>query len=87
MLYPRAPELAPADAYLNTDGAPINLAQYRGKNVVLIDFWTYSCINCQRTLPYLTTWYQKYKDQGLVIIGIHTPEFSFEHVEANVADA
>jgi thiol-disulfide isomerase/thioredoxin len=73
--------------YLNTNGQPISLAQYRGKNVVLLDFWTYSCINCQRTLPYLTTWYSKYKDQGLVIIGVHTPEFAFEHEESNVADA
>jgi cytochrome c biogenesis protein CcdA/thiol-disulfide isomerase/thioredoxin len=86
-LYPRAPELVSPDAYLNTGGAPITLSQYRGKNVVLLDFWTYSCINCQRTLPYLTSWYGKYKDQGLVIIGVHTPEFSFDHVKANVADA
>lgn len=85
--YHLAPELATADAYLNTDGKPITLAQYRGKNVVLIDFWTYSCINCIRTLPYVTSWYEKYKDQGLVVIGVHTPEFAFEHVEANVADA
>jgi cytochrome c biogenesis protein CcdA/thiol-disulfide isomerase/thioredoxin len=85
--YHLAPELPAGDAYLNTGGQPISLAQYRGKNVVLIDFWTYSCINCIRTLPYVTSWYQKYKDQGLVIIGVHTPEFSFEHVESNVADA
>ena len=85
--YQKAPELAQADAYLNTDGKPINLAQYKGKDVVLVDFWTYSCINCLRTIPYLTTWYGKYKDQGLVIIGVHTPEFSFEHQESNVADA
>jgi cytochrome c biogenesis protein CcdA/thiol-disulfide isomerase/thioredoxin len=85
--YKKAPELAHPDAYLNTGGLPITLAQYRGKDVVLVDFWTYSCINCQRTLPYLTTWYGKYKDQGLVIIGVHTPEFAFEHLQANVADA
>jgi cytochrome c biogenesis protein CcdA/thiol-disulfide isomerase/thioredoxin len=85
--YPKAPELVTPDGYLNTGGKPITLAQYRGKDVVLIDFWTYSCINCQRTLPYLTTWYSKYKDQGLVIIGVHTPEFAFEHVESNVAAA
>lgn len=85
--YPLAPELAGIDGYLNTGGKPITLAQYRGKNVVLIDFWTYSCINCLRTIPYLTTWYSKYKDEGLVIIGVHTPEFAFEHVEQNVADA
>ncbi len=86
-IYPKAPELAGIDGYLNTDGQPINLAQYKGKDVVLIDFWTYSCINCLRTLPYTEAWYQKYKDQGLVIIGVHTPEFAFEHVEANVAAA
>jgi thiol-disulfide isomerase/thioredoxin len=85
--YPLSPELASPDAYLNTGGKPITLAQYRGKNVVLIDFWTYSCINCLRTVPYLTSWYQKYKDQGLVIIGVHTPEFAFEHVQQNVQDA
>jgi cytochrome c biogenesis protein CcdA/thiol-disulfide isomerase/thioredoxin len=85
--YPKAPELATADAYLNTNGQAINLAQYKGKNVVLIDFWTYSCINCQRTLPYLAKWYGKYKDQGLVIIGIHTPEFAFEHEQSNVVAA
>lgn len=85
--YKKAPELVHPDAYLNTNGMPITLAQYRGKDVVLVDFWTYSCINCQRTLPYLTTWYGKYKDQGLVIIGVHTPEFAFEHLESNVQDA
>ncbi|HEY6021335.1 MAG TPA: redoxin family protein, partial [Candidatus Paceibacterota bacterium] len=58
----------------------------RGK-VVLVDFWTYSCINCLRTLPYEKELYDKYKDQGLVIVGVHTPEFAFEHVESNVADA
>ena len=87
LIYPKAPELAGIDGYLNTGGQPISLAQYKGKDVVLIDFWTYSCINCLRTVPYLTTWYSKYKDEGLVIIGVHTPEFAFEHVEQNVADA
>jgi cytochrome c biogenesis protein CcdA/thiol-disulfide isomerase/thioredoxin len=91
--YQQAPELAGIDGYLNTpsnfsgQATPINLAQYKGKDVVLIDFWTYSCINCLRTLPYLEAWYAKYKDQGLVIIGVETPEFVFEHVEANVSDA
>jgi len=85
--YKLAPELASPDAYLNTGGQPITLAQYRGKDVVLVDFWTYSCINCQRTLPYLTKWYAKYKDQGLVIIGVHTPEFAFEHLVPNVQAA
>jgi thiol-disulfide isomerase/thioredoxin len=74
-------------AWLNTpDGQPLDLASLKGK-VVLLDFWTYSCINCQRTLPYLTAWYDKYKDDGLVIIGVHTPEFGFEKVQSNVAAA
>jgi cytochrome c biogenesis protein CcdA/thiol-disulfide isomerase/thioredoxin len=86
-LYPKAPQLVSPDAYLNTGGQAINLAQYKGKDVVLIDFWTYSCINCQRTIPYLNSWYAKYKNYGLVIIGVSTPEFAFEHVESNVAAA
>ncbi|MEJ2664548.1 MAG: cytochrome c biogenesis protein DipZ [Spirochaetia bacterium] len=65
---------------------PINPATLRGK-VVLIDFWTYSCINCIRTLPYLTAWDKKYRDQGLVIIGVHSPEFAFERETANVKQA
>ena len=56
-------------------------------NVVLIDFWTYSCINCIRTLPYLRTWYERYADDGLVIVGVHTPEFHFEKVYENVVQA
>jgi cytochrome c biogenesis protein CcdA/thiol-disulfide isomerase/thioredoxin len=87
MRYHLAPELVSPDGYLNTGGAPINLAQYRGKDVVLLDFWDYSCINCERTLPYLTSWYAKYKDEGLVVIGVHTPEFAFEHDPANVEAA
>ena len=69
-----------------TDGAPLTLADLTGK-VVLVDFWTYSCINCQRVLPFTTAWAEKYKDDGLVVIGVHTPEFAFERVEANVRDA
>lgn len=73
--------------WLNTTGGEaLDLEELRGK-VVLIDFWTYSCINCQRTLPYLTAWDQRYRDQGLVIIGVHSPEFAFEKVPENVADA
>ena len=86
-MYPKAPELASPDGYLNTNGQPVSLAGYRGKNVVLVDFWTYSCINCQRTIPYLNSWYAKYHDQGLIIIGVSTPEFTFEHVMSNVAAA
>ncbi|HEY5383410.1 MAG TPA: redoxin domain-containing protein, partial [Candidatus Paceibacterota bacterium] len=85
--YQKAPELAGIDGYLNTvDGQPITLASLKGK-VVLVDFWTYSCINCLRTIPYLNAWYAKYKDQGLVIIGVETPEFAFEHVTSNVEAA
>jgi cytochrome c biogenesis protein CcdA/thiol-disulfide isomerase/thioredoxin len=79
-----APELTGITGWLNTPGgAPLTLASLRGK-VVLIDFWTYSCINCQRTLPHLETWYQAYQSAGLVIIGVHAPEFAFEHVPSNV---
>jgi thiol-disulfide isomerase/thioredoxin len=86
-LYPKAPELVNPSGFVNTDGKPIKLSDYIGKKVILLDVWTYSCINCQRTLPYVKAWYDKYKDQGLEIIGLHTPEFSFEKVQKNVEDA
>lgn len=70
--------------WLNSD--PLTPEKLRGK-VVLVDFWTYSCINCIRTLPYVTSWDQKYRADGLVIIGVHTPEFDFEKVEDNVSKA
>ncbi|USN53074.1 MAG: cytochrome c biogenesis protein DipZ [Candidatus Nomurabacteria bacterium] len=79
-----APELIPGGEWFNSD--PLSLKELRGK-VVLVDFWTYSCINCQRTLPYLRDWWEKYKDDGLVIIGVHTPEFEFEKDPDNVAKA
>lgn len=81
---PVAPELIPGGIWFNS--SPLTLQSLRGK-VVLIDFWTYSCINCQRTFPYLKNWWQKYKDQGLVIIGVHSPEFEFEKDKDNVAAA
>ncbi|MFO0719070.1 MAG: cytochrome c biogenesis protein DipZ [Candidatus Paceibacterota bacterium] len=84
--YKKAPELSSIDGYINTEGKPITLAELKGK-VVLLDIWTYSCINCQRTLPYINDWYNKYKDQGLVVIGLHTPEFAFERVQSNVEKA
>ena len=84
--YKLAPELSSIDGYINTDGKPITLKELRGK-IVLLDIWTYSCINCQRTLPYVNAWYDKYKDQGLVIIGLHTPEFAFEKLQKNVEGA
>ncbi len=73
----------------NADGSPkpITIKQFIGKKVILVDFLTYSCINCQRTFPYLNAWYEKYKDQGLEIIGIHTPEFAFEKDINNVRAA
>lgn len=79
-----APELAQISGYINTD--LVTLADLRGK-VVLIDFWTYSCINCIRTIPYLNAWYEKYADDGLVIVGVHTPEFEFEKDYDNVKAA
>ncbi len=79
-----APEFTGISHWINSQ--PLTLKDLRGK-VVLIDFWTYSCINCLRTLPYLTDWYNKYKDAGLVVIGVHSPEFAFEHDTANVEAA
>lgn len=82
-----APEITGPTGFINTGGQPITISQFEGKKIVLIDFWTYSCINCQRSLPYVNAWYDKYKDQGLEIIGVHTPEFAFEKVQANVENA
>lgn len=83
--YERAKELVNPDGYINADN--ITIAGNIGKNIILVDFWTYSCINCQRTLPYLTAWYDKYKDDGFVIVGVHTPEFDFEKKYDNVLKA
>ncbi len=74
-------------SWLNTPGGrPLTLAQLKGK-VVLVDFWTYSCINCQRSLPHVEAWYNDYNKYGFVVVGVHTPEFAFEHVLANVRSA
>lgn len=85
-----APELIPGGEWFNPPSpvAPEGqvLKSLRGK-VVLIDFWTYSCINCQRTFPYLKSWWEKYQDKGLVIIGVHSPEFEFEKNPENVKKA
>ncbi len=78
------PSLAGATGWLNS--AALTPQALRGK-VVLVDFWTYSCVNCLRALPYVEAWYRKYKDHGLVVIGVHTPEFAFEKDQANVAAA
>jgi cytochrome c biogenesis protein CcdA/thiol-disulfide isomerase/thioredoxin len=79
-----APALAGITGWLNTPGdGPVDLRSLRGK-VVLIDFWAYSCINCQRAIPHVTGWYQAYRDKGFEVIGVHTPEYAFEKVTANV---
>lgn len=79
-----APEFAGISQWLNSK--PLTLQNLRGK-VVLVDFWTYTCINCIRTLPYITSWYEKYKDKNFIVIGVHTPEFQFEHDTQNVQNA
>src|SRR3989344_5789719 len=85
--YKLAKEITTPDGFINTEGKSITVNDLVGKKVILIDFWTYSCINCQRTTPYLNAWYEKYKDKGLVIIGVHTPEFEFEKNYDNVKTA
>jgi cytochrome c biogenesis protein CcdA/thiol-disulfide isomerase/thioredoxin len=80
-----APDLKGITAWLNTPGgAPVDLKSLRGK-VVLVDFWAYSCVNCQRAIPHVVKWYTAYKDSGFEVIGVHTPEYAFERVTANVA--
>jgi thiol-disulfide isomerase/thioredoxin len=82
-----APDFVGNQRWFNTAGGkPLTLAQLRGK-VVLVDFWTYTCINCIRTQPYIKSWDAKYRDKGLVVVGVHTPEFPFERSAANVAGA
>ncbi len=82
--YGKAPDFTGGGTWINS--APLTIADLKGK-VVLVDFWTYSCINCIRTLPYTTKWYDTYKDKGLVVIGVHTPEFQFEKDTQNVKNA
>lgn len=81
-----APDIKNITAWLNTPGgAAVDLKSLRGK-VVLVDFWAYSCINCQRAIPHIVDWYDAYRDSGFEVIGVHTPEYAFEKVEGNVAD-
>ena len=81
-----APAIRGIETWLNTPGgAPVDLADLRGK-VVLLDFWAYSCINCQRSVPHVTAWEETYRDDGLVVIGVHTPEYAFERETRNVVD-
>jgi cytochrome c biogenesis protein CcdA/thiol-disulfide isomerase/thioredoxin len=80
-----APDIKGIAGWLNTpEGAPVDLKSLRGK-VVLIDFWAYSCINCQRAIPHVVEWYDKYRDLGLEVIGVHSPEYAFEKNAGNVA--
>ena len=82
-----APDFEGTQTWFNTPGGrPLSLAGLRG-HPVLVDFWTYTCINCIRTFPYLKAWDRRYRKAGLVIVGVHTPEFPFERDESNVRDA
>jgi len=83
--YEYAKEIALPSGFVNVDN--ITIGSLIGKKVILVDFWTYSCINCIRTIPYLNAWYAKYHNQGLEIIGVHSPEFQFEHNIDNVRAA
>ncbi|MBR0852566.1 thioredoxin family protein [Bradyrhizobium diazoefficiens] len=79
-----APDFAGVTSWFNSK--PLTIADLRGK-VVLVDFWTYGCVNCVNTLPHVTGLYAKYKDKGLVVVGVHTPEFPFERSASNVQAA
>ena len=79
-----APDFTDTQRWFNT--TPLTMSRLRGR-VVLVDFWTYTCINCLRTLPYLKAWHERYRDQGLTIVGVHTPEFAFERRDSNVSAA
>lgn len=80
----QAPEFAGISTWLNSE--PLSMQQLRGK-VVLVDFWTFDCINCINTLPFVKSWHDKYKDQGLVVVGVHTPEYAHERSTDNVKSA
>lgn len=81
----RAVEIVGPSGFVNADGVSLEAA--RGEKVVLLDFWTYSCINCQNTQPYLNAWHERYADDGLLVVGVHTPEFEFEKDYENVRAA
>jgi len=84
--YGTAPALVTDGPWFNIDGTKLTMESLKGK-VVLVDFWTYSCVNCVRTIPHLKAWYDAYKDKGLVIVGVHSPEFAFEKKPENVRKA
>lgn len=78
------PEFQGISEWLNSD--PLTIAGLKG-SVILVQFWTFSCINCQRTLPYITQWHRQYAAQGLSVVGVHTPEFAFERERSNIEQA
>ncbi|MFB6283273.1 MAG: redoxin domain-containing protein [Halobacteria archaeon] len=83
--YRKAKEISNPSGFVNVDN--FSISENIGKKVMLVDFWTYSCVNCQRTLPYLNAWYDKYKDEGFTVVGVHAPEFGFEEKHSNVVNA
>ena len=80
-------EIVDPAGFVNTQNQPFKIADYVGTQVILLNVMTYSCINCQRTFPYVNSWYEEYKDDGLIVIGIHTREFSYEKDRKNVETA
>ncbi len=80
-------ELVSPSGFVNTGGASITLSDYVGKKVVLLEFMRYGCVNCQRSFPYLTSWYEKYKSAGFEIVAVHTPQFAYEREVDNVEKA
>lgn len=85
--FSRAPEIVNPTGFINTGGEEISINEYVGEKVILVEFWTYSCINCKHTHPHVNEWHRKYADDGLLIIGVHTPEFAFEKDRSNVEEA
>jgi thiol-disulfide isomerase/thioredoxin len=83
--FERAREIVSPSGFINSDG--VSIREARGEKVVLIDFWTYACYNCQNTQPHLNAWHEEYADDGLMIVGVHSPEFAFEADPANVERA
>jgi len=81
---PLAPQFTGINHWINSE--PLDITKLQGK-VVLVEFWTYSCINCIHTMPYVKQWHRDYKDQGLVVVGVHTPEYGYEKIQRNVENA
>ncbi len=83
--FPRAAEIVNSTGFVNTDG--ISIGENLGERVVLVEFWTYTCYNCQNVQPYVNSWHEEYADDGLLVIGVHRPEFEFEKDRASVEEA